>query len=190
MHFTFINTGNELDNSSASEMNSDITFAELTAAVKSLKQNKCCGNDGLPAEFYQFFWSKFGHIYHDTLKYAKQMGVLHLAARRGVITLIPKKNKGIWFIKNLHPLMMLNTDYKILAKVLASRMKSVFPNLIAETQAGFMETRQISSTIRTTIDIATYNKKAQGYLMSLDFQKCFDRIEYSAIESSLEYLGF
>ena len=85
---------------------------------------------------------------------------------------------------------MLNVDYKILAKAIANRLKSVYPDIIAEMQTGFMEHRTISTTIRATIDIANYNKKMQGYLLNLDFEKCFDRIEYRAIEGSLRYLSF
>ena len=137
----------------------------------------------------QFFWSKLGEMYYDALMYAKSIGKLHLAACRGVIMLIPKKDKNPNFLKNWRPLTMLNIDYKILATVLASRMKEVYPQLIAPTQTGFMKGRQTTSTIRTTIDIARYSK-IPGYILSLDFEKCFDRIEYSSILGSLSYLGF
>ena len=53
-----------------------------------------------------------------------------------------------------------------------------------------MEKREISSNLRITIDITRYNKKVQGYILALDFQKCFDKISYDAIRGSLEYLGF
>ena len=86
---------------------------------------------------------------------------------------------------------MLTTDYKILAKILATRIKSVLPGIISEHQTGFMQGRQISTTIRTSIDIANLkHKKVQGYLLSLDFEKCFDKIDYSAITGSLRFFGF
>ena len=136
---------------------------ELTRAVKSFKSDKCPGNDGLSAEFYQFFWSKLKSIYHSAILYAKQKGILHLAARRGIIALIPKKDKDPLFLKNWRPLTMLNTDYKILVRVLAMRMQSVFGDVIAETQTGFMTGRQASTAIRMAIDITQYNKKINGY---------------------------
>ena len=85
---------------------------------------------------------------------------------------------------------MLNMDYKILAKVLATHMKTVLPYLISNNQNGFMEGRQISHTIITYLDISKYNKNVSGYILFLDFEKCFDRIEYSAIHGSLDYFGF
>ena len=86
---------------------------------------------------------------------------------------------------------MLTTDYKILAKVLATRIKEVLPQIIAEHQTGFMENRQISLTIRASIDVAKLRKQnTTGYLLSLDFEKCFDKIEYTAITGVLRYFGF
>ena len=52
-------------------------------------------------------------------------------------------------------------------------MKSVYPDVIAESQTGFMETRQISQSIRITLDVSKHNKHVPGYLLSLDFEKCF-----------------
>ena len=171
-------------------LDSDIKLEELNAAIKSFKPNKTPGNLGLTAEFFQFFWSKIRWLYLDTINHAKKIGKLHLSARRGIISLIPKRGKNPNYLKHWRPLTMLNLSYKILAKVLAMRMKSVYPEIISETQTGFMEGRQITSTIRTVIDIAFHNKIIQGYLLTLDFLKCFDRIEYGAITGSLEYLGF
>ena len=85
---------------------------------------------------------------------------------------------------------MLNTDYKILARAISNRMKSIFDELISPCQTGFMKGRQISNTIRITMDLTRYNSKISGYILSLDFEKCFDCIEYNAILGSLKYLGF
>ena len=170
-------------------MDAEITLEEVTAAVKSLKHNKTCGMDGCPAEMLQFFWSKWGALYYNALQYAFRVGKLHLSARRGVIILIQKGQKDPNFLKNWRPLTMLSSCYKILAKILALRMKRVLPSIISEDQCGFMEGRQISKVIRTTIDVKLA-KKINGYILMLDFEKCFDRIEYNAIKGSLRYFGF
>ena len=183
-------TGTKVHPEDRTDLESDVTFEEVTQAVKQLKRQKCPGNSGLSAEFFQFFWNKMGDIYFEALKYAYCTGKLYTAATRGIITLIPKRQKNLLLLKNWRALTMLNSSYKILAKVLANRMKTVYPYLISECQSGFMPGRQISSTLRVTIDITKFNKKQQGYLLSIDYEKCFDRIEYCAIKGSLRYLGF
>ena len=182
--------GSTLTAEQRSMVDEEITMSELDEAVKSFKANKTPGNSGLTAEFYQFFWSRIREVYLKAIIYAKRIGKLHLAARRGVIALIPKKDRDPDFLKNWRPLTMLNLDYKILAKVLANRMKKVLPDIISESRTGFMKNRQISNSLRVTIDISRKNKTVAGYLLSLDFEKCFDMISYDSIFGSLENLGF
>jgi hypothetical protein len=52
----------------------------------------------------------------------------------GVLTLITKKGKDLRLLKNWRPLNLLNTDYKILAKTLARRIRTVLPKLISYDQ--------------------------------------------------------
>ena len=165
-----------------------ISLEELSNAVRSLKKSKTPGLDGLTSEFYQYFWPKLAHMYLRALNECNEEGELYQSAKRGVISLLPKKKDPL-YLKNWRPLTMLNTDYKILAKVLAERLKQVLPYLISMDQTGFMENRQISTTIRQTLDAIDYiqQRKLTGYLLSLDFEKCFDKIEYGAIRGALRY---
>ena len=101
-------------------------------------------------------------MFYEALLYAREMGKLNLTARKGVVTLIPKKSKDPLMLKNWRPLTMLTVDYKILAKLLATRLKRVLPTIIAPHQTGFMEGRQISVTIRTSIDI--YKSKKNQWI--------------------------
>ena len=124
------------------------------------------------------------------MNYAKEVKQLHSLARRGILTLIPKGLKDPLFLKNWRPLTMLSTDYKILAKILSQRVKTKLPHIIAPSQSGFMENRQIFNTLNISLGIGKYNKNIQGYILSLDFEKCFDRIEYNAIRGLLQYFNF
>ena len=73
-----------------------------------------------------------------------------------VITLLPKKDKDPLFIKNHRPITLLNTDYKIIAKVMANRLKSFLHEIIHEDQTGFMKGRNTGNNIRTIIDLIEY----------------------------------
>ena len=59
--------------------------------------------------------------------YACGSGKLLISQRRGIITLIPKPNKDTTVLNNLRPISLLNTDYKILTKVIAKRLEKVRP---------------------------------------------------------------
>ena len=66
-----------------------------------------------------------------TAKFKKELST---SQRQAIIKLIEKKDKDKRFIKNWRPISLLNLDYKIISKALASRVKKVPPNLISSQQ--------------------------------------------------------
>ena len=52
------------------------------------------------------------------------------ASPGGIVKLLRKNKHGGDGISNFRPLTMLNTDLKILAKILANRLQTVLPSLI------------------------------------------------------------
>ena len=117
---------------------------------------------------------------------------LHPTARKGILNLIPKPNKDSRYIKNLRPITLLNTDYKIIEKVIANKMIPALKTLIHEDQRGFMEDRRISVNIRKFLDIMYWAEKEdfEAVVLSLDFVKCFDKCSFSILHGSLDYFGF
>ena len=102
-----------------------LTQTECLQALKKMESDKTPGTDGLPAEFYKFFWKDISSFLIPALNYAFDSGCLSVTQRQGVIKLIPKKDAELYFIKNWRPITLLNTDYKIAAKSIANRIKLV-----------------------------------------------------------------
>lgn len=73
---------------------------------------------------------------------------------------------------------MLNTDYTILTKVLANRLKKVVPNIITTNQAYADLNRDITDITNSIRDVIWYMRdtKEKGYIISLDLGKAFDRV--------------
>ena len=89
-------------------------------------------------------------------------------------------------MKNWRPITLLNCDYKIATKCIASRIKKVLPKLINNDQTGFMKNRFIGENIRLIDSIINYTNAEQieGLLLFIDFEKAFDSIEWSFIEKN------
>jgi hypothetical protein len=123
----------------------------------------------------------------DSINSAKQTGKLSIDQRRGIINLIPKKNKDPRYLKNWRPISLLNTDYKIITKVLASRLKDVLPTVINPDQVAYLKNRFIGQNIRTIFDLMDYTKlmDKEGIIVFLDFEKAFDTINWKAIFDAL-----
>ena len=124
--FNYVQTSEErvLSDHERNVLDGPITISELKSALWSMENSKCPGLDGLPKEFYTTFWSNIQQLLYDNYMYAFKKGELNDSARRGVLTLIPKKDKNLVILKNWRPLTMLNLDYKILAKTIADRFKN------------------------------------------------------------------
>ena len=120
-----------------------------------------------------------------------RLGRLNPTGRLGLINLIPKKNCDTLEIKSWRGIALLNQDYKIWSKVIANRLEEI-THLIGEDQTGFIKGRSMFSNIKKTMEVISHlNKKGKpGIIVIIDFEKCFDRIEYSSIKGVFQFFGF
>ena len=109
-----------------------------------------------------------------------------------MLSLIPKNGKDLRFLKSWRPVSLLATDYKILAKALATRLQKVISDLINPDQVGYIKGRFISQNIRSIEDIMYLSKKYNipGLLVLIDFEKAFDTIEWDFLFESLKAYNF
>ena len=56
------------------------------------------------------------------------------------------------------PLTLLNCDYKIASKAIASRIRTLLPKLISDDQTGFLKGRCISENIRLLDSVIKYTE--------------------------------
>ena len=170
----------------------ELSIKECVEALKSMVLGKSPGTDGFPCEFYKVFWNDVAEILINCFNYSYELGKLSISQRRGIIKLIPKKDANLNSIKNWRPLALLNCDYKIATKAIASRIKMVLPKLISDDQTGFIRDRFIGENIRLIDGVIKYTKAKNmpGLLLFLDFEKAFDTLEWSFIRKTFERFDF
>ncbi|KAI4900412.1 hypothetical protein NFI96_009713, partial [Prochilodus magdalenae] len=172
------------------ELDSDIAFEELTAAVKQLSTGRSPGVDGLPAEFYQRFWAVLGRDFYDVVLECLQTGILPTSCRRAVLSLLPKKG-DLGFLKNWRPVSLLCLDYKILSKCMANRLKCYLDTVIFRDQTYCVPERTIMDNlflVRDVIDFGLMNNDRLG-ILSIDQEKAFDRVDHGYLFNTLAAFG-
>lgn len=168
-----------------------ITTEECRATIKSFKNNKTPGNDGLPIEFYLKFWPIFGQLVVDSFNSGYMRGEMTTSQRQAVITLLDK-GKDRSLLKNWRPISLLNVDYKIASKTIANRLIRYLPKLIHPNQVGYVKNRNITDNIRTVIDLMEYLKEENlpGILINIDFEKAFDSVDWTFLRLVLNKFNF
>ena len=169
----------------------NINESECVAALNLMKLNKSPGSDGLPVEFYKSFWTDIKIPLLDSLQEAYTSGELSTTQKRGIITLLHKKNDKT-LLNNWRPISLLNTDYKILTHVLANRMKKVINTLISSDQTGYIKGRFIGQNIRVIQDVIELleEEKTEGAILFLDFKKAFDTVSHTFLLKTLQHFNF
>ena len=88
-----------------------LTKEECYTSLKSFSKCKSPRTDGLTVEFYLSFWKLLGQELVDSFNYALEKGEMPIFQKRGIITLIPKKDKNRTLLDHWRPISLLNTDY-------------------------------------------------------------------------------
>ena len=186
-----INITNTLNADEAILLEGEIKEQECFSAIKNMKSNKSPGSDGIPPEFYATFWTDIKHLLLDSFNSAYQTGELSTTQNRGILNLIFKKNdKNL--LSNWRPITLLNTDCKILAHILANRLKKVIPKLVKTDQSGYIKGRNICYNIRLIQDVIDYfeDTEKECAVVFLDFKKSFDTVSHNFLSQALSKFNF
>ena len=111
----------------------------------------------------------------DMFNHSWSQGRLPDSLNEASITLLLKPGGDASKCGSYRPVSLLNTDIKILSKLLATRLETPLPGLISTDQTGFVKGRHLFSNIRR---------------LSLDAEKAFDRVEWDFLFFVLKKFGF
>ena len=121
-----------------------VTECEVLSALKQVGLKKSLGLDGLPYEVYLRMSHVFVSILTDMSNDLFAHGAIPGSITKSVITLLKKGDRNVWEeLDDYTPITLLNTELKILARVLANRLQLVISDLIGSEQNYAMKVRSI-----------------------------------------------
>ena len=155
-----------LTNQQKCTLDQPLEDAEIIQAIHQLGSLKAPGPDGIPAAFYQKFWTT---VQHDVLHMVKAFfhsGFLLKSLNHTFITLIPKVPTPER-VTQFRPISLCNVSYKIISKILVNRLKPLMDNLITPFQNAFIQGRQITDNIILAHEVFEYLKKKKIWKMGI-----------------------
>ena len=173
------------------DLTAPFSVDEVRNALDSMKGSSAPGPDGLPVTFFQRFWPEVKAVIMPIFQefYTGTLDMARLNYR--IITLIPKI-VGATDIRQFRPITVINVMERLVAKVCAIRMAPVAGRLAHPLQSAFMKGRFIHDGILALHEIVheVKSKNHHGVFLKLDFQKAYDRLDWTFLWLALDRRGF
>ena len=107
------------------------------------------------------------------------------------IALIPKVDSP-QRLNDFRPISLVGSMYKILAKVLTNRLRSVIGSVVSDSQSAFVKGRQILDGILVANEIVdeAHRCKKELILFKVDFEKAYDSVDCGYLDEVMMKMGF
>ncbi|GAB4819613.1 hypothetical protein N2152v2_006659, partial [Parachlorella kessleri] len=181
-----------------------LTTGEVEKVFPALPRGVSPGLDGLPYEFYLHFWGTLAEPFLAMANEALREGegveqqpdtpVLPRSMLVGLIVLIHKGGgKEARDLASYRPITLLNCDYRLLARVLCSRLAGPLGSVVDATQTAFLPGRWIGDNVLYHLEEVQYLLEAdgmEGCVVLLDFEKAYDRVVRGWIYQVMQRMAF
>ncbi|KAI0531357.1 hypothetical protein KFK09_000910 [Dendrobium nobile] len=185
-----IPTGNLVPSHLRDMLVAPLTFGEVKIAVFDGNENSAPGPDGFTYAFYKKSWNVLGLQIFNAVNNFFISGNLPKGVKATAIALIPKCTHAS-NINDFRPISLCNVLYKIVAKVIANRLKVVLPFIIHDSQSGFIANRCSTDNIILASEILREFKGSKKlFCAKLDIKKAFDTVSREFLIARLLQKGF
>ncbi|KAL5715982.1 hypothetical protein ACHQM5_017730 [Ranunculus cassubicifolius] len=175
----------------ADHLERNFSEEEVYATMQDLAKEKTPGPDGFPIRFYIQCWHFMKGEIMEILRELQDNQFINWRLNNSFITLVPKI-EGEKTVGDYRPISLISGIYKIISKVLASRLKTVMPELVSEFQSAGIEGRQVQEGVLVANELldSQIRSKKPGTIFKLDFLKAFDHVSWNFCLDVLGRYGF
>ncbi|XP_056692196.1 uncharacterized protein [Spinacia oleracea] len=182
-----------LDDSKKSMFLARVTLDEVRLNLFNMDPTKSPGPDGIQPIFFQRFWSDMNISLSTFCVSCFENGKIPAEINYSYIALIPKI-QGPSSITEFRPIGLCNTIYKLIAKIISSRLKQVLHRIVSPLQSSFIQGRGIEDNVILVKEMAHVFHKAKKrnkiMALKLDISKAYDSLEWDFIRDTLLHFNF
>ncbi|CAL8995128.1 unnamed protein product [Prunus brigantina] len=168
-----------------------VTAEEIKISLFNIGSLKAPGVDGFPASFYQFNWDICAPDIVDMVLKVFQDCLIPKDLNYTLITLVPKVENPSSMLQ-FRPISLCCTLYKIISKIIVSRLRPLMSQWISPNQVSFVPGRHITDNILIAQEMMYKFKVSKGkkgfFAWKIDLSKAYDRLNWKFIEYVLEEL--
>ncbi|GJR12182.1 putative RNA-directed DNA polymerase, eukaryota, reverse transcriptase zinc-binding domain protein, partial [Tanacetum coccineum] len=167
------------------------SLEEVKAVVWDCAGSKATGPDGFNFNFIKTFWELIKVDFWNCIQHFESTGEFANGCNPSFIVLIPKKPDPIGF-SDYRPISLIGCVYKVISKLLASRLASVIGSIIGLNQSAFINGRQILDGCLIANEIIRMARMEDHKLLlfKVDFEKAFDSVNWNFLISIMRQMGF
>jgi hypothetical protein len=169
-----------------------VSDLDIKNALFDIDDGKAPGPDGFSSCFFKKSWSVIHEDFCLAVRDFFQSGAMLKQINHSIIALIPK-SAHTSSASDFRPISCCNVIYKVIAKLLATRLSQALVPIISPMQNAFLGGRLMSDNIHLLQELLrNYERKRTSprCLMKIDFKKAFDSVQWPFLRQLLLLLGF
>ncbi|GKV12724.1 hypothetical protein SLEP1_g23841 [Rubroshorea leprosula] len=155
---------------------SEFEEKEVQKAIWECDGTKAPSPDGFNFNFIKSMWEV---LKEDIMAFVQEFhnsGRMNRGLNSSFMVLIPKLENP-QRIEEFRPISLIHSMYKIIAKLLANRLRQVMDHLIREQQMAFLSDRQLCEVVVIANEVLdeAKRKKTRSFAFKVDFEKAYDK---------------
>ena len=144
-----------------------------------MKNNKAAGPDNIYAEHLKESEELLGNFWSELINKCMEMKAIPELWRNALMIILYKGKGETGYLDSYKGVMLENTSFKVLIKILKTRLTAEVARSKPECQFGFRKGRstlQAVSNLTCLIEDTLRHTKRKYHVVFVDFKKAFDRI--------------
>ncbi|GMI65454.1 hypothetical protein HRI_000214700 [Hibiscus trionum] len=172
-------------------MDRPFTVEEIWETIRASDGNKAPGPDGMNLDFYKKIWP---HIKDKVLRFCEDFykgKINDKFYNHSFLAMIPKKESPK-MVEDYRPISLVNSLYKIVAKILSKRLSSCISEVVGENQFAFIPGKQISDCALIANEIIDDLRKRRktSIVFKADFRRAYNTVDWSFLDLIMQKMGF